>query len=79
MPWLTHLRLTDYQQLTRQMVVDKFKEEEADNKNALTPVSSRASATAGGAGHIRGPQEDETGTGAASGIGSPSVSVSVSA
>ncbi|RVX66485.1 hypothetical protein B0A52_09769 [Exophiala mesophila] len=32
-----------YQQLTRKMVVEKFKEEEAE-KNALTPASSRASA-----------------------------------
>ncbi|KAJ9498056.1 hypothetical protein H2202_006659 [Exophiala xenobiotica] len=31
-----------YQQLTRKMVVDKFKEEEAE-KNALSPASSRAS------------------------------------
>ncbi|KIX04916.1 uncharacterized protein Z518_05787 [Rhinocladiella mackenziei CBS 650.93] len=31
-----------YQQLTRKMVVEKFKEEEAE-KNALTPASSRAS------------------------------------
>lgn len=33
---------TDYQQLTRKMVVEKFKEEEA-SRNALTPASSRAS------------------------------------
>jgi hypothetical protein len=32
----------DYQQLTRKMVVEKFKEEEAE-KNALSPASSRAS------------------------------------
>lgn len=33
---------SDYQQLTRKMVVEQFKEEEA-NRNALTPASSRAS------------------------------------
>lgn len=36
------MRATDYQQLTRNMVVEKFKEEEAE-KNSLTPASSRAS------------------------------------
>lgn len=35
--------MADYQQLTRKMVVEKFKEEEAE-KNALSPASSRASA-----------------------------------
>lgn len=40
-------RSEDYQQLTRKMVLDKFKEEEAE-KNALTPASSRASLGHGG-------------------------------
>jgi len=39
-------RSLDYQQLTRKMVVEKFKQEEAE-KHALSPVSSRHSASGG--------------------------------
>ena len=43
---------TDYQQLTRKMVTEKFKEEEAE-RNALSPASSRAS----GVGYARGRED----------------------
>ncbi len=49
-------REKDYQQLTRKMVVDQFKEDEAE-KNALTPVGSRASVQSALVGRGRG-QED---------------------
>lgn len=42
----------DYQQLTREMVVEKFKQEEAE-RNALTPIDSRTSA----GGNIVGQEE----------------------
>jgi hypothetical protein len=44
--------VADYQQLTRKMVVEKFKQEEAE-RNALTPSSSRVS----GVGYASGPED----------------------